>query len=102
MYCIQYGLADHPNCLGNLAAALAQRSVFADSLPTAVNFFTNARVRGDGTLVTSAPTSRAGQSMELRAEMDLVVAISACSSPGCNAGATKPIGCEVLRDQTDV
>src|SRR5215813_1959364 len=98
MYRIQYGLADHPNCLDNLASALAEHGVTADRLPTAFNFFMNARVREDGALVISAPTSREGQSIELRAEMDLVVAISACSSPGCNGGATKPIGYQVVRD----
>jgi len=36
------------------------------------------------------PISKAGPSIELRAEMDLIVAIPACSSPGCNAGAHKP------------
>src|SRR5262245_55538810 len=96
MYRTQYGLADHPNCLDNLARALAEHGVTADRVPTAFNFFMNARVERDGALVISAPTSKAGQSIELRAEMDLLVAISACSSPGCNAGATRPIGYEVL------
>ena len=43
-----------------------------------------------------ASLSRPGDALVLRAEADLVVAVSACAAPGCNAGTCGPIGVEVL------
>jgi uncharacterized protein len=43
------------------------------------------------------PRSRAGDSMELRAEMDLAVAITACPASTCNGGAPpRALACEIL------
>jgi uncharacterized protein YcgI (DUF1989 family) len=88
MYRIQYGVTDyHANCHDNLLSALRELGVEPDSLPTAFNFFMNVEVLPDGRLKILEPKCRAGDSMVLRAEMDLVVALSACPASTCNGGA---------------
>jgi uncharacterized protein YcgI (DUF1989 family) len=37
-----------------------------------------------------------GDALELRAERDLLVAVSACSASGANGGGARPLGVEVL------
>lgn len=54
------------------------------------------RVAEDGRISILAPLSRAGDALTLRAELDLVVAVSACSAPTCNNHSFGPIGLEVL------
>jgi len=97
MYRIQYGVpGPHPNCLDNLAAALADHGVAPHQVPTAFNFFMNVAVEPDGRLVISPPRSRPGDAISLCAEMDLVVALSACSAALCNGGRTGPIAYEIV------
>ncbi|HEY0685099.1 MAG TPA: urea carboxylase-associated family protein [Steroidobacter sp.] len=97
MYRIQYGLTDHPNCYINLTAALRTLNVPPSPLPTAFNFFMNVEIDTNGKLHIRAPRSRAGDSMVLRAEMDLAIALSACPAATCNGGGpTKPVAYEVF------
>ena len=42
------------------------------------------------------PLSKAGDRIELRAEMDLVCALTACSAEGSNNGTFKPIDFEII------
>jgi uncharacterized protein len=43
------------------------------------------------------PKTRAGASITLRAEMDLLIALSSCPAPTCNVGApTKPLAFEIV------
>ncbi len=101
MYRIQHGVTGyHPNCHDNLLTALRGLGVTPDVLPTAFNFFMNVEVQPDGRLKFLAPRGRAGDSMIVRAEMDLVIAISACPASVCNDGAPpRPLGFEVLPKQ---
>ena len=45
----------------------------------------------DGRMTVDVPRSRAGDYIELRAEMDLWCALTACSAEGSNNGTLKPI-----------
>ncbi len=88
MYRIQYGVTGyHPNCHDNLLSALRELGITPDYLPTAFNFFMNVDVRPDGRLEFAPPKCRAGDSIVLRAEMDLAIALSACPASTCNGGA---------------
>jgi uncharacterized protein YcgI (DUF1989 family) len=88
MYRIQYGVTGyHANCHDNLRSALRDFGIEPDSLPTAFNFFMNVDVLPDGRLQFAPPKCRAGDSMVLRAEMDLAIALSACPASTCNGGA---------------
>ena len=81
----------HRGCFGNLAAALGPWGVEADAIPCAFNLFMNVPVAPDGTLRVDPPVSRAGDYIRLRAAMDLVVGLTACSAYASNGGAFKPI-----------
>ncbi|MGB3710169.1 MAG: urea carboxylase-associated family protein [Erythrobacter sp.] len=82
----------HRGCFGNLAQALRPFGVSEDAIPTAFNVFMNVPVEpGSGKLRVDSPTSTAGDQIVLRAEMDLVIGITACSAYASNGGSFKPI-----------
>ena len=82
----------HRGCFGNLAEALGPYGIGPDDIPTAFNLFMNVPVDGDtGALRVDPPISTAGDRIELRAEMDLVVGLTACSAYDSNGGSFKPI-----------
>ena len=80
-----------PGCLGNLASALAGYSITRDEVPCAFNLFMNVPVRGDGSLSVEPPVTKPGDSITLRAEMNLIVGLTACSAAASNGGTYKPI-----------
>lgn len=81
----------HRGCFGNLAEALAPWGVEPDMIPCAFNVFMNVPVDGAGKVSVLPPVSRAGDTISLRAEMDLVIGLTACSAYASNGGAFKPI-----------
>jgi len=50
----------------------------------------------DGKLMLDPPLSKAGDSIVLRAELDLAVALSACPAGVCNGGTPKPVAYEIF------
>ena len=99
MYALLYGLPDdheHPSCLTNLALHLGPFGMTRDRVPTTFNIFMNVPVQADGRLSVETPTSRSGDHVVFRAEMDLVVGLTACAAEGTNNGRLKPIDYEVL------
>ncbi|TGR64731.1 urea carboxylase-associated family protein [bacterium M00.F.Ca.ET.194.01.1.1] len=98
MYQIQYGVdGHHPNCTENLTGAFRKFGIDPTPLPTPLNLFQNSTVEGNGHLVLSAPLSKAGDTIVFEAEMDLVVALSACPAPTANGnGGITSIGFEIL------
>lgn len=73
------GCADyHDNCTDNLAAALAELGLAPPETPSPWNLFMNIPVDADGSVRFEPPVSGAGDHLTLRAEMDCVVAFSAC------------------------
>ena len=87
----------HRGCFGNLAEALAPYGLEPDDIPTAFNVFMNVPLRDDGSLTVEPPKSEAGDLMRFRAEMDLVVGLTACSAYASNGGSFKPIDYEIER-----
>lgn len=98
MYRLQYAATEHhANCHDNLSAALRELGIEAPFLPTAFNFFMVADVAEGGRLVIAPPRSRPGDSLVVRAEMDLAIALSSCPASGCNGGAApRPLAYEIL------
>jgi uncharacterized protein YcgI (DUF1989 family) len=98
MYRIQYGVTGyHANCHDNLCSAFRELGIEPEPLPSSLNFFMNASVATDGRLSLLPPKTRIGAAIVLRAEMDLLVAVSSCPASTCNAGAPiKPLGLEIL------
>jgi uncharacterized protein YcgI (DUF1989 family) len=88
--------SEHPNCLGNLATALAAFDIPLHSIPTAFNVFMNVSVQPNGTVEIGAPRSRPSDRIEMRAEHDLVIGLTACSAEKTNNYRLKPIDFEIL------
>ncbi|MCW2387015.1 uncharacterized protein YcgI (DUF1989 family) [Sphingobium sp. B11D3B] len=80
-----------PGCFGNLAAALAPYGITADMIPVAFNCFMNVPVGADGKISVLPPLSSAGDRIVLRAEMDLIIGLTACSAYASNGGSFRPI-----------
>lgn len=85
----------HPSCLDNLATGLEEFGIGKDAITDTLNVFMRVEVAPNGKVSVEAPTSKAGDHTDLRAEMDLVVGVTACSSPLTNAGRCKPIVIEM-------
>lgn len=81
----------HRGCFGNLAEALAPFGVQPDAIPCAFNIFMNVPIAPDGTVRVETPLSTPGSSIRLRAAMDLVIGLTACSAYASNGGSFKPI-----------
>jgi len=94
---IIYGDTDpHRGCFGNLAEALQPFGILPDQIPTAFNVFMNVRVDGEtGVLTVAPPLSKAGDHILLEAQMDLIVALTACSALQSNNNSFKPIEFEI-------
>ena len=79
---MRYTLLGHPaphrNCVANMVEALAEFGLEAPAIPSPVNLFENVAIGRNGELVIEPPTAEPGDSVTLRALMDLVLVISAC------------------------
>jgi uncharacterized protein YcgI (DUF1989 family) len=87
--CTEY----HDNCTDNLAAALAELGLVPPETPSPFNLFMNIPWTGEGNLSFEPPVSTPGCYIRLRAEMDLIVAFSACPQDilPINGRAGKPV-----------
>lgn len=72
--CTEY----HDNCTDNLAQALRDIGLAAPETPSPFNLFMNIPWTVEGALSFDPPVSTPGCFIRLRAEMDLVIAFSAC------------------------
>ena len=68
----------HDNCTDNFAAALQELGLAAPETPAPLNLFMNIPVIDGNRLEARPPVSTPGSYVTLRAEMDCVVAFSAC------------------------
>ena len=68
----------HDNCTDNLAAALAVLGLQTPEIPSPWNLFMNIPVQADGSLSFEPPVCKPDDYILLRAELDCVVAFSAC------------------------
>jgi uncharacterized protein len=98
MFALLYGeVGHHPSCLENLATHLSGFGFTGDDIPTTFNIFMNVEIGADGSLSIKPPRSRGGDYIELRAEIDLVVGLTACSAELSNNHRLKPIDYEIRR-----
>jgi len=85
----------HPNCLDNLVSALYPYGVKAFQIPTAFNIFMNVEVSFSSEIAVKPPLSKAGDFINLRAEMDLIVGVTACAAGKCNNYRCTPVAVEI-------
>jgi len=94
---IIYGRNDyHPSCHENLSRSLAGFGIEPDAIPTTLNIFMNVEIAPSGELTILPPRSKAGDYVVLRAEMEMIVGVTACSAELSNNGSFKPIDVEVM------
>ena len=91
---IRYGAPGTRNCRDNFAMALAPWGFNRRQIPNAFVPFMRVEVEADGTMEIKEPTSRPGDFYDLRAEMDLLVAVSNCPQERnpCNGFKPTPMG----------
>jgi len=80
----------HRSCRGNLAEAMAPWGLKPADIPFSFNLFMRWPVEADGVVVPMAAPSRAGDYADLLAEMDVIVANSACPSDITPTNAHNP------------
>lgn len=78
----RYGLLGctdyHDNCTDNLTAGMAELGLKEPETPSPLNLFMNIPWTAEGALSFEEPATKPGDRVVLRAEMDLVIAFSAC------------------------
>ena len=78
----RYGLLGckeyHDNCTDNLFAAMQGVGLTPPECPSPLNLFMNIPWKPDGRISFDPPTTKPGDYVTLRAELDCVVAMSAC------------------------
>ena len=83
----------HDNCTDNLFAGMQELGLVPPEVPSPLNLFMNIPWTSDGALSFEAPRRLPGGYVRLRAEMDLVIAFSACPQDilPINGNAGKPV-----------
>lgn len=90
-------LTYHPSCQENLTKNLARYSIAEEEIPSAFNIFMNVEVIPSGKMQIKAPLAGANATIIFRAEMDLIIGLTACSHEQTNDGACKPIQFEIFK-----
>ncbi len=88
MYKYQYKILEyHPSCLENFTSSLKEYGISEEDIPNPFNIFMNTEISTSGKITVEEPISKGDDYIELKAEMDLIVAIAACSAEEsrCNA-----------------
>lgn len=83
----------HRNCADNLVEGLGALGIKAPQFtPSPLNLFMNIPVHDDHTTLSfEAPTSKEGEYICLKAEMDLMIAFSACPQDILKINFGKPV-----------
>jgi uncharacterized protein YcgI (DUF1989 family) len=83
----------HDNCTDNLAEGLGLLGLTPPETPSPLNLWMNIPVVAGGGIQWLEPVSKPGDFVVLRAEMDCIVAMSACPQDMIPINAGKPVEC---------
>lgn len=90
------GIENHRSCHDNIVEALRPYGIGEHEVPfDTMNIFMVVDVDGDGRYTFRPPIIEKGDYVEYRAEMDVLVAISACPDEAVNANVPKPLKVEI-------
>lgn len=97
---IIYGhTAPHRGCFGNLSHVLQEYGIVPDNIPVSFNVFMHVTVDPEtGKIAVLPPKSKAGNYIIIKARMDLIIGLTACSAEMSNNYAFKPIGYEISQE----
>lgn len=91
---VKRGMPGHANCHDNLARGIRPFKLPQTEVHDAFNIFMKTCALPNGTQIYTDPDAKKGDYMELRAEMDCLVSLSAC--PGRSSGPrTRRLGVEI-------
>jgi uncharacterized protein YcgI (DUF1989 family) len=79
---LREGLKDVPNCQDNIARAIAPHGLSVHDVHDAFNIFMKTGIDADDRLFQEDPETEPGDYVELRAEIDCLVGVSACPGHG--------------------
>jgi uncharacterized protein YcgI (DUF1989 family) len=93
-----FGVVGKTGCREHLSSALEPYGIGWSQVTDPFNVFMNTAIDDEGRMRIFAAPSHPGDYFDLRAEMDLIVAVSACAGDtnDCNGGVCTRIGIEVL------
>lgn len=94
MYDFFYNTVEnHPSCLANINESLSKVFNIQKEEITPFNIFMHTKILPDGKISVEPPLSKAGDKIVLVAEMDVILAVAACSvsESSCNGGKCTPI-----------
>lgn len=86
----------HPSCFENLYTNLSAFGISPQQIGTTFNVFMNVEVNMTGAVTVKPPLSKSGDYIELRADMNLICGLTACSAEMSNNGSFKPIDYEII------
>jgi len=97
MFELTYDVTErHPNCLENLSTSLSPYGIAPQQIFVPFNVFMHAEITNTGEIKIKPPLSNPGDFIKLRAEMEMIVGISACSAYKSNNYTFGPIRLEVF------
>lgn len=98
LYELRDGDRTHRSCQENLAEAIAPHGLTGDDIVDVFNVFMNVELRPDGSFTILPPTARKDDYIDLRAEMNILAAVSACPADrnATNDGRAKPLGITIV------
>ena len=92
---VRYGVRGTPSCRRNFELALEPYGIPLREIPYSFNVFMNVPVTSEGTAIVE-PVSTPGDFIDLRAETDLLVAISNCPQERNPCNAFKPTAMKAI------
>lgn len=92
-YATTAGCPDHTNCYDTLLEAGREFGIGPEDVHDPLNLWLDARVEADGTLSSRPVSARAGDAVELLAQLDVLVVLSVCGDDlfGSSQFEIKPV-----------
>jgi urea carboxylase-associated protein 1 len=92
----RYGVRGTPNCRSNFERALAPHGIPLTEIPYSFNIFMNTPVSAEGKTGIQEPTSKPGDYVDLRANIDLLIAVSNCPQERNPCNGWNPTAMQVI------
>jgi urea carboxylase-associated protein 1 len=93
---IRYGVEEGPNCRDNFLRALSRHGLGKKDIVANINFFMYVPIGADAKMAIVDGLSKAGDHVDLEAEMDVLAVLSNCPQINNPANAYNPTPIEVI------
>lgn len=93
---VRYGVKNTPSCRANFTAELQRWGLGESDIVANVNFFMNVPVEADGSVAIAPCISKAGDYVDLVAEMPVIVVLSNCPQRHNPCSGFEPTPIEVM------